>query len=897
MIGETLSHYKILDKLGAGGMGEVYRAEDTTLGRAVAIKVLPEAFTEDPERLARFEREAKLLATLNHPHIAQIYSLEEVNGRKLLVMELVEGQTLAEHISKGPIRLEDSLPIALQIAQALEAAHERGIVHRDLKPANINLTPEGEVKVLDFGLAKPVSDTASGDSTRSPTLTYSPTQAEVLLGTPAYMSPEQARGQEVDKRSDIWAFGVVLWEMLTGERLFDGATVSDVLAAVLRAEPDWQILPDQTPVAIHKLLRRCLTRDPKDRVHAMADARIELDESIRRPELASWITVAEQAEPGYSLRKVILALLGGALAASLGVAAWFWIRPEPSTAVTRRFNLQPPAGVDVSRSGAAATMAISPDGKWVAFRGSFEKPPHRAQLYLRSVEELETHPVPGTEDGWNPFYSPDSRWLGFEANGVLKRVPIGGGEPLVICEAPQLRGASWGKDGTILFAARGEGLFRVSAKGGEPELVAEPSPDPGEEWLLYWPQHLPDGRSALISIHTGVRESEREIAVLSLETGEYRTLFTGGTYPRYVATGHLLYSRLGTLYAVAFDPKRLEVTAEPRPVLSDVYYYYGSGFVAFAVSESGDLVYSPGAQRVTDNELVWVDREGNIEPAVKDRKPFDDVRLSPDGGRLAVTIFSSVDEVDLWIYEIQRENWIRLTDEAYVDDPLWSPDGRWIVFSSEREGALRLFRISSDGAGVPEPLTTPGPEWEYAGSFSPDGKVVAFQRQMAPAQFDIFMLPLEGDDRTPQPFVATPVPEAWPAFSPDGRWVAYESNDLGSREIYVRPYPELVPRIKVSTEGGFTPAWNPNGRELFYTSGGQIWVVPVETEPEFVAGRPEPLVEPGFLASPWENFFQVSPDGQRFLLVKPKEEEQEPLRLVYVPNWHEELEQLMVQKQ
>ena len=896
MISQSIGHYKILDKLGAGGMGEVYRAEDTTLGRHVAIKVLPEAFTSDPERLARFEREAKLLATLNHPHIAQIHALEDVDGQKLLVMELVDGETLAEHISRGPIALESALAQARQIAEALEAAHERGIIHRDLKPANIKITPDGEVKVLDFGLAKPITDSASADLTHSPTLTYSPTQAGVLLGTVAYMSPEQARGQEVDKRTDIWALGVVLWEMLTGKPLFGGETVSDVLAAVLRAEPQWQAVSDRTPPAVLKLLSRCLTRDPRDRLHDVADARIELEEAIKEPDLTAAASVQPTARRVDSMQRILWALVGAALATALGVVGWLWFRPEPGTPQIRRFQLNPPSGVTVSPTGPPATLALSPDGKWVAFRGQPPDPSAPPQIYLRSVEELEAHPVEGTERARNPFFSADSRWLGFAADDVLKKVPVEGGEPFPICAAPKLRGASWGADGVILFNARNAGLLRVSADGGEPEVVTVLDSDQGED-RHRWPQLLPGGQAAIFLVREGFRQSTHRISVVSLETGEYRTLLTGGTYGQYLRTGHLLYSRLGSLYAVPFDLDQLELTGRPQRVLEDVYYYRESGFAAYSLSESGSLVYVSGAPQLSDRGLVWLDRKGNVELFASDRKPFvTTLSFSPDPHRLAVEIQSTVEDSDIWIHEAERGSWTRLTFKG-GSNPIWSADGRWVIFCSDRTGAYHLFRVAADGSGNLEQLTADGLEPEYAESLSPDGKILAFRRQVGPSEYDLMMLSLEGERRV-EPLLATPHSERDLVFSPDGDWMAYRSDESGQDEVYVQPFPGPGPKMKLSTDSGRYPAWSPSGEELFYLAGGTIWVVPVQTGPEFVLGRPEPLFEEGFLAEHGlAHGFEVSPDGERFLTLKNPEEETPDRQIVYVPNWAEEIALLMEQKQ
>ena len=574
MIGQTLGHYKILDKLGAGGMGEVYRAEDTTLGREVAIKVLPAEFTKNPERLARFEREAKLLAALNHPHIAQIHALEEVDGQKLLVMELVNGRTLADYTSSGPILLEDALPIALQIAQALEAAHERGIVHRDLKPANIKITPEGEVKVLDFGLAKPVTDAASGDLTHSPTLTYSPTRAGVLLGTAAYMSPEQARGQEVDKRSDIWSFGVVLWEMLAGNRLFDGETVSDILAAVLKEEPPWEELPSDLPRPVERVVHRCLTRDPTERLHDIADARLEIEEAIANPSRTE-VPLQESAEPTNlwtRLRTSWWALpVTVVVAVLLSSLLWrFREVPGQPTPSPRRLSVPLPPGVSFTEYS-YSNLAISPEGQWLIFVGQTGA---TWQLFKRSLEQFESTPIPGTEGAASPFFSPNGHWVGYwdAYEGKLEKVPVAGGSPVVLCDADNLWGASWGPDDTIVAAFDTlDGIWQIPSVGGQPRLLLAPSEELGAQDVDF-PEYLPDGSGVLFTAWRGLTAYSAYIGLLEMDTGASKVLIENASWARYLSTGHLIYGRGDRIEVVPFSLARHEITGPPVPVPESILY-------------------------------------------------------------------------------------------------------------------------------------------------------------------------------------------------------------------------------------------------------------------------------------------------------------------------------------
>ena len=636
MIGTSLSHYRITEKLGQGGMGEVYRAEDTNLSRQVAIKVLPDEFAHDAERLARFEREAKLLASLNHPNIASIYGLEQADGKPFLVLELVEGKTLAERLKKGRIPLDETLDICRQIAEGLEAAHEKGIIHRDLKPSNIKITPEGKVKVLDFGLAKAFHDEPSSpDLSHFPTLDEQTTQPGVILGTAAFMSPEQAKGKPVDKRADIWAFGCVLFEALTGRRAFPGKTTSEILAGVLEREPKWDELADVSP-RVRDLLRCCLRKDPTKRLHDIADARIEIEEVLAG-------TAEPRLEDGRAGRPILgrhhlfwAASMFAVLAAGVALGL-ILLRQNPVERVMQ-FTLELPVDRPLAFGlEAPPALAISPDGSDVVYAGAPKGKP--SQLFLRSFGHPDVQPIAGTEGAYSPFFSPDGKWVGFFADGKLKKVPVSGGAASTLCDAPRGWGGTWGPGNNITFArSLSSGLWQISAEGGPPKAVSFLQPAQGEQQHGS-PQMLPDGRSILFEVWTGSNFDSARIALLDTKTGEVRKLLDGGSNPVYIRTGHIVYARNDTLLAVPFDVSKLRLTGTPVPVMHNVMSARGLGIPVFAVSQNGTLVYAPAAAQ-EDELLVRVDRNARAQPILKERRPIGRVRLSPDGRRIA---FSTVE--------------------------------------------------------------------------------------------------------------------------------------------------------------------------------------------------------------------------------------------------------------
>ena len=873
MIGKTLSHYKVLEKIGQGGMGEVYRAEDTNLSREVAIKVLPEQFTQDPQRLARFEREAKLLASLNHPNIAAIYGLEEADGVRFLALELVPGETLAERVAKGPLPVEEALEVCRQIAEGVEAAHEKGIIHRDLKPANVKVTPEGKVKILDFGLAKAFEDEVSfTDISQSPTLTEEMTRAGVILGTAAYMSPEQAKGKAVDKRADIFAFGAVLYELLTGKRAFQGETITETLGAIIHKEPDWNRLPGSVPSSIRFLLSRCLKKDAPRRLQHIDGARILIEEALSEPTAASVPGLGAPIHPPLWKRAIPWSLTGlVAVIAAVG----FWILTRPEAEALTRFVITPPATAPLFRGG-ANELAISPDGRRIVYRAAL-------QLYVRSLDEFSATPIAGTErSAGDHLFSSDGESVAFFTPEGLKKVSLVGGGPLTLSGVSSARGGSWVGD-AIVFSSEGR-LYRVSAAGGEPEILATPDTAKGEFYVD--PEILPGGQALLFTIWTSTAS---QIALLFLETGEQKVLLAG-RQARYAATGHVVYGLFdsGTLMAAPFDLARLEVTGDSVPVLEGVRGTTTAA-IDYSFSRTGTLVYVPAGEGEEPFNLVWVNREGVVERLGTPPHDYWYPRLSLDGRRLAVRIGS-----DIWVHDISRQTLTRLSFEGVNDLPVWTPDGKRVTWRSNREGPGNLFWKLADGSGPAERLST-GEFRQNPSSWSPDGQTLAFyQRPGAggPSDRDIWLLPLQGD-RQPRPFLQTPFDESASVFSPDGRWLAYVSHESGRGEIYVQPFPGPGGKWQISTEGGQEPVWARSG-ELFYRSlGGQkMMAVEITTEPVFSAGTPQLVFEGSYQPSLGRiAMYDVTRDGQRFVMIEPRQGAEAPINVVL--NWFEELKRLV----
>ncbi len=877
--GTRLGSYEIMALLGAGGMGQVYRARDTKLGREVAIKVLPEEFTNDQERLARFEREARLLAALNHPNIATLYGLEEHRGKQLLAMELVAGQTLQE---LDVVPLDDALPLFRQLAEGLEAAHEQGIIHRDLKPSNIKITPDGRLKILDFGLAKALrGEEPSADVSKSPTFTKG-TTAGVIIGTAAYMSPEQARGKPNDRRTDVWAFGVVLYETLSGRSAFGRGDVPETLAAVLRDDLDWDALPARTPPSIRRLLRRCLERDQARRLRDIGDARLEIEEAMRAPETQALSPGVAASALGRGRRLRAWATTAG-WSLLTGLAVWGLTRPAPTASpATHRFAIAAPASVRVE------DVALSPDGRWLAFSGAREG---RSQIYLRSMDQMEATPLSGSEGGHRPFFSPDAEWVGFTSgasttgDAAVRKVPRAGGAPVTICQGAFSDGM-WGADDIIALGSSA-GIQIVPASGGVPKPVTEVA----EGEYHGAPTLLPGGRVALFYVWNGSLDTT-QVEVVALETKERRRLLDG-TSPQFSTSGHLVFAWKGALWAAAFDPKSLSVGGEPTRIVERAEAI-SVGYVPYAVSNDASLVYAPPG--AAPQELpVWVDRSsGHETPIGVSPGQFRFPRVSPDGSRIAFAS-GEAENRDVWLYDLRRSILSRFTvDPAQDADPLWTPDGRRLLFHSHRDGAGNIYAQAADGTGEIERITA-GPGEQVANAVSPDGRTLVFWIDDPDNGYDLYELALNGD-RTPKPLVRTRANEASCAFSPDGRFIAYASDESGRSEIYVRPYPDVNGgKWQVSPGGGQAPVWNPRGGEIFFRIGRELRRVPVETASGFTAGASELLFEGAYKRGPIdEQDYDIAPDGQRFLMIKDTAADGAGAarsEVVLVQNWVEELKE------
>ena len=932
-VGSRLGHYEVVAPLGAGGMGEVYRAVDTRLKRQVAIKVLPTVLAT-ADGVARFEREAELLASLNHPNIAQIYGVVEAasadrasddvttSGQRGperrgtivqgLVMELVDGPTLADRIKQGPIAVHEAIGMARQIAAALEAAHEQGIVHRDLKPANVKVRDDGTVKVLDFGLAKLVSasepDQAS-EVTRSPALSQSPTLISpaamtgvgMILGTAAYMSPEQARGRTVDKRTDVWAFGAVLYEMLTCARAFPGDDIADVIAAVMKSTPDWNAMPIDVPPVVLSLIKGCLEKDRAVRISDLAAARFALGADVGALISSVSAPIGAPSRWRYVLPWAIAALLLG--------AAISWLIPRSAGRDARVTQLQTdvlPAEQLVnsiaSMRPSRTAMAISPDGRSIVFvgmRGTMR------QLYNRSLDRAEATPIAGTEGASGPIFSPDGAWIAFWADRTIKKIPIAGGPSVsLLNSSPGLSfGTSWGENGTIFYATR-PGIFKVSSAGGMPESVTAPAAG-GERYLL--PHVLPGGKALLFtSVTTGWDTAN--ILLYSLENGQHRVLIQGGTDARYVDTGHILYMKLGTLMAVPFDLASLQITGSPVALIEGVMHGINApngndetGAGEFALSPAGTMAYLlGGVGKFLESSFVWVDRKGVAEPlTTAPVRPYLFPRLSPNGDKIVVGIRTGVGRgTDLWVYDVARGAPTRITFDG-AGNPVWSPDGKRVAtFMNVGPTTSGLYTVAADGSGSPEAVkSVDGGQNPASWSSAANGLVVLQQRGSQDHPSRLWVVPMQGGDGKPTVFLESRFNLFYPELSPDGRLMAYTSNESGSTEVYVQPYPGPGEKVRVSINGGAEPIWSPNGRELFYRSQTpdrqQFFSAAVTSVAPFRIDAPRLMFDNKTFE--YDNTvpirsWNVSPDGQRFLLLRFAPSTDKPVTSMHVVlNWTEEL--------
>jgi serine/threonine-protein kinase len=883
MIGTTLGPYRVIDKLGEGGMGEVYRARDTSLNRDVAVKVLPAAVVADRERLARFQREAEALATLNHPNIAHIYGLEKHSGMPAIVMELVEGPTLAERIAAGVIPLAEALPIARQIAEALEAAHERGIIHRDLKPANIKVTDDGTVKVLDFGLAKALAP--AGDSpelSNSPTLTARATEMGIVLGTAAYMAPEQARAKRVDKRADVWAFGVVLFEMLSGRRAFEGEDASETLASVLKEDPPYDALPPDLPPRVRQVIRGCLQKLPRQRIADIQDARLALDGMFDTgAESAAALAPVPARRGGWVWVAAGLAGLAVGVA-GLVVGTLDSTLPAPRSPL-RRYPLAMPASHGIL-SNAGTLVAISPNGQAVAYRANQSGV---WRIFTRSLAGSEAAAVPGTGDAAaNIFFSHDGEWMAFKAGLALSKVRLSGGRPVVVTSLPAgLFSGRWEADGTIWFAVAA-GLMRVPAAGGEAELVLAA----GDDDVFAQPDALPNGRAVLVTVRQRGNAVGRAVMAVELDTPRLRPLVADASGGWYSLTGHLLFVREQALWAVRFDPERLEVVGEPILVEQGLRVESG-GAVQLAASEDGTLAYFAGAAGA-GREIVLIDRQSAVEVLSLPPRAYRRPRISPDGTRLAV--MASDQENDIYVVDLARPFLRRLTFNPDVDrNPIWLTSAEIVFGRSVGQSPLNVFRVPADADAATEPTAVfTSSQARNPLAVSRDGRRIV----IGGISTDLYLLDLDrpGD---PAPLVVSPFVEDDPALSPDDRWLAYESNESGTLEVYVRPLVGATGHRQASTSGGQDPVWSGDSRTLFYRQGDAILSVSVASGAGGpVLGRPQIVLSAtGLVPDTFPNF-DVSADGQRFVVVRaaglPDGSRSED-QLVVVENLLDELQRLL----
>lgn len=882
--GTKLGPYEIVAPLGAGGMGEVYRARDTRLNRAVAVKILPSHLSGDPTLRQRFDQEAQAISSLNHPHICALYDVGHQDGVDFLVMEYLEGETLTRQLDKGPLPLAQVLKYGVEIADALDKAHRQGIVHRDLKPGNIMVTKSG-AKLLDFGLAKGATLLASGATlTVGATRTTPVTQPGTIVGTFQYMSPEQVEAKELDARSDIFSFGAVLYEMLTGQRAFPGKSQLSVASSILEKEPlSISTLQPMTPPALERAVKRCLAKEPDDRWQTVRDLELELKWIAEAgPQAALTPAPGAKGIPAFGQWALILslgALVSGAVIASLAV----WnLRPSAPRPVSRTVITLPP-GQQLAGLENGPAVAFSPDGAYLAYIAIQDG---TQQLYLRAMDSLEAKPLPGTEGANTPFFSPNGQWLGFFAGNQVKKVSVSGGGAVALGDSSTGAGASWSSLGIIAYSPGGvSALQQAPDAGGAAQPLSRLEKG---EFTHRWPEFLPGGKTILFATSpTLVNWSNPQLAMELVSTRERRYLNQAGTQPRYAFSGHLVYARAGTLMAVPFDLRGLAVTGATVPVLEGIRQSPITGAAQYSISTTGSLAYVPGSLQSTQCRPVWVDQNGHEQLLAAPVRAYVNPRLSPDGRRVALNIVEQ--EMQIWIYDLTKETLNRFTfGGSFNGYAMWRPDGKRIAFQSSKEGPVNIFWQFADSSGGLERLTTS----EYTDtptSWSPDGQLLAFNEINPTTRYDFWVLRLT--DRKAQPFLQTPFNETAARFSPDGRWLAYMSDESGHYEIYVQPYPGPGGKWQISTEGGTEPVWNPNGRELFYRAGDKMMAVDISVQPNFAAAKPRVLFGGRYMPTPGTlPNYDVSLDGRRFLMLKRSEAgEAAPTQINIVVNWFEEL--------
>jgi serine/threonine protein kinase/Tol biopolymer transport system component len=930
MIGQRIGPYEVTAKIGAGGMGEVYRARDTKLNRDVAIKVLPQAFAADQDRLTRFTREAQTLAALNHPNIAQIHGLEEAAGTRALIMEFVDGDELsaliagghpeAESVSSklrdsgsatsreslqpdaagvGPrrregsraprgLKIDDALPIARQIADALEAAHEAGIVHRDLKPANIKIKADGKVKVLDFGLAKAMDSAASGAAAmNSPTLTNRATEMGVILGTAAYMAPEQAKGKAVDKRADIWAFGVVLHEMLTGRRMFEAESVAETLGLIFARDPDLAALPADTPASVRDLIARCLVRDPRQRLRDIGDARIALESSpasaVRAPESSR-----APVPPSTRARWYWPAALVASIVIAPLVAGNFWAPAVQAPSPVARLSIVLPPGHQL-QDPRVVPLAVSPDGTHLVYAASAAG---KVMLYHRALDAAQAEPIAGTEGGQSPFFKPDSKWVGFFAGGQLKKVALDGGALEVLCPAPTARGGSWGDDGHVYFAPTTfSSIWRVAETGGAAAEFTHLDREQGEV-RHQWPQKLPGGGGLIFTVWIGPGRDEKSVA-MQTAAGERRLLVRGGEHGRYVPPGYLVYARSDNLMAVPFDLERPGPASGAPTRLPSLVHGEAAEGSGFEVSSAGVLATLPVSSERLSRRVAIVDQSGRAEALPIPVNAYEQVRISPDGKQAIVQLLEGV--VTLWLYDFERASLTPLVKASSSSQVgVWTVDSKRVIYRGTRKGSRNLYWRAADGTGVEERLTTKEGVVQSPQSVSSDGNWAIFSEGGLGTGSDLWKVSLTGDKKVQQ-ILVTPTNETEAVVSPaGGGWLAYVADDAGRDEVYVQPFPGPGPRIPISRNGGDEPLWSRDGRQLFFLNRDKFMAADVTMSPAFSASAPRQLYEAQFMVSPNNTTsYSLAPDGKRLLRVQAVQPEQPATRIEVVVNWTEELRRLV----